>query len=327
MLIDKVNLNYKTFVEEKVDELRLVGVKKEHARCLIDCLLTADSYGVNSHGLSTLSAHIEKIKLNLYNLEPNFSIISKSCAFAVIDGDNAIGPVSATHCMNYAVKEAKKSGIFTVFSRNNNTFGPAFYYPLIAAKKGLIGIAFSNSPAQMAPIGGKEKKLGTNPISIVIPCGDDEPIIFDMATSIVAKSKFKEFKHSGKNLPDGWALDIEGIPTNDPDEGIKGFVLPMAGMKGYGIAMIIDVLSGLLSGSAFLDKVGRFYSSDKNMNVGFNFIAIDPAVIMGKDEYLESISEFVKILRDSKNIEGKKIILPGDDRVEYKREWNILNKK
>ena len=156
----------------------------------------------------------------------------------------------------------------------------------------------------------------------MIPNGN-EPIILDMATSVVAKSKFKEYKEAGKQLPDGWALNANGEPTIDPDEAINGLIMPMAGFKGYGIAMMIDILSGVLSGAAYLNKVGRFYTESKNgMNIGFQFIVIDPKQVLG-EEYDNIIAEYVSLLRNSKRIEGKTIILPGDDRLNHKR--NCLN--
>ena len=302
-----------------INELTENGVPQEQAEIVADCFSTADSYGVTTHGGAILPSHIQRIQRGGYNLSPNFKVIRETAAFAVIDGDNAIGPVSATFCMRYAIEKCRDSGVFTVFSRNNNTFGPAFYYPLLAAREGLIGIACSNSPAQMAPIGGKEKMLGTNPFSIVVPTYGD-PIILDMATSVVAKSKFKEYKLARKELPEGWALDSEGNPTVDPDKAMQGFVLPMAGFKGYGIALMIDILSGLLSGAAYLNKVGRFYMENGScMNVGFQFIVLDPKQILGEG-YDEIIKDFVLQLRNSKSADGCSIILPGDDRLKYKRE-------
>lgn len=296
-----------------ITELMENGVPNDQAKIVADCFVTADCYGVTTHGVSILPSHIQRIKSNGYNLSPDFKIIRETAAFAVIDGDNAMGPVSATFCMRYAIKKCKDSGVFTVFSRNNNTFGPAFYYPLLAAREGLIGIASSNSPAQMAPIGGKEKMLGTNPFSIVVPT-DGDPIILDMATSVVAKSKFKEYKLAGQALPEGWALDKNGNPTTDPDEAMQGLVLPMAGFKGYGIALMIDILAGVLSGAAYLNKVGRFYSeTNDGMNVGFQFIVLDPKQILG-EEYEFVIKDFVMRLRDSQPIDGCSIVLPGDDR-------------
>jgi LDH2 family malate/lactate/ureidoglycolate dehydrogenase len=304
-----------------IKELTQNAVPQDQAEIVADCFSTADSYGVTTHGGAILPSHIQRIQRGGYNLSPTFKVIRETAAFAVIDGDNAMGPVSATFCMRYAIEKCKASGVFTVFSRNNNTFGPAFYYPLLAAREGLIGIACSNSPAQMAPIGGKEKMLGTNPFAIVVPNGD-EPIILDMATSVVAKSKFKEYKLAGQALPEGWALDKNGKPTTDPDEAMQGLVLPMAGFKGYGIAMMIDVLSGVLSGAAYLNKVGRFYMENGScMNVGFQFIVLDPKQILG-DDYEQTIKEFVLLLRNSTPIEGQKIILPGDDRLIYKKRTN-----
>ncbi len=305
--------------EKIVEELQQYGVSKEHASIVADCFITADSYGVTSHGTAILPSHIKRIQNNGYNLNPQIKVIRETSAFAVIDGDNAIGPISATYCIRYAIEKCKSSGVFTVFSKNNNTFGPAFYYPLLAAKEGLIGIACSNSPAQMAPVGGKEKILGTNPFSIVIPNGE-QPIILDMATSVVAKSKFKEYKERGKPLPSGWALDVDGNPTTDPDEAIKGLVLPMAGFKGYGISLMIDVLSGVLSGASYLNKVGRFYSENGEcMNVGFQFIVLDPKQILG-DEYDAVIKDFVSTIRNAEPIEGNTIVLPGDDRLNYYKQ-------
>lgn len=297
------------------------GVPREQAEIVADVMVSADLYGVTSHGTRILDAHLKRIEMGGYNLVPHFEHIRETTSFAVIDGDNAIGFVSADHCMKYAVEKAKTLGMFTVFSRNNNTFGPAFYYPLNAAENGMIAFACCNSPAQMAPYGGKEKLLGTNPFAAAIPVPGHEPIMVDMATSIVAKSKFKEYKEQGKLLLDGWALDVEGRPTNDPDEGMKGFVQPMAGYKGYAIAMLIDIFSGLLSGASFLNRVGRFYSEEGQcMNVGHMFIAIDPKIVFG-DAYADVINEYVRSIRSSANIEGQVVSIPGDRNHEAKRRF------
>lgn len=304
--------------QEIIKTLMEYGVSQTQCEIIADVMVTADSFGVKSHGSKMLDAHIKKLKNGGYNLYPNFKIIRENAAFSVIDGDNSFGFVCADYCMKYAVEKAKTSGMFCVFSKNNNTFGPAFYYPYLVSKEKMIGIVFSNSPAQMAPIGGKEKMLGTNPFAAVIPVPGKEPIIIDMATSIVAKSRFKQYKEAGLKLPNGWALDRDGNPTNDPDEGIRGLVQPMAGFKGYSIALLIDVLSGVLSGASFLNKVNRFYSEDsKGMDVGFCCIAIDPYEVLG-EEYDSRITEFVELLRNSDNIEGMDICIPGDDRHHFK---------
>ena len=170
----------------------------------------------------------------------------------------------------------------------------------------------------MAPIGGKEKLFGTNPFAMVVPVPDSDPIIVDMATSIVAKSKFKEYKNAGKELPNGWALDVNGSPTTDPDEAIQGLIQPMAGFKGYAISMLIDVVSGVLSGSSFLNNVGRFYSED-SMNVGFFISVIDPKQVLG-ESYDKIIKEYVHTVRSSEAVENGTVSIPGDDRNKYKKE-------
>ena len=312
------NSGFEYFKEKANQELINANVPKEQADTIADCLATADLYGVTSHGTMVLPAHIDRVKRGGYNLNPQFRVIRETSAFAVIDGDNAFGPVSAKYCLDYGIEKCKSSGIFTVFSRNNNTFGPAFYYSLKAAEQGYMAFICSNSPAQMAPIGGKEKLFGTNPFAMVVPVPDSDPIIVDMATSIVAKSKFKEYKNAGKELPNGWALDVNGSPTTDPDEAIQGLIQPMAGFKGYAISMLIDIASGVLSGAAYLNKVGRFYSED-SMNVGFFISILDPKQILG--EFYDSIiKEYVHTVRASEAVENGTVSIPGDDRNKYKKE-------
>ncbi len=313
--------NTKLYQEEFQQIVELLcenGVKKDEAETVADCFATADVFGVTTHGISILTSHIDRIKRGGYNLAPDLKIIKETAAFAVIDGDNAFGPVSAKYCLDYGAKRCRETGVFTVFGRNNNTFGPAFYYSLKAAEEGCVAFVTSNSPAQMALFGGNEKMLGTNPFAAVIPVPDGEPIIIDFATSIVAKSKFKEYAQKGLKLPDGWALDVDGRPTNEPEEGIKGFVQPMAGFKGYGLSMLIDIIAGLLSGSTYLNHVGRFYSNDnKSMNVGFCITVMDPKQIFG-NEYDIAIKQYVNELRESGCIDGQEIALPGDDRIQHK---------
>lgn len=304
-------------------DLIAAGLDEKQADTVADCFATADIYGVTSHGCAMIPANVQRIMRGGYNCKPNCKVLRQTASFAVVDGDNAIGPVSAMYCLEIGIQEAKKVGVFNVFSKNNNTFGPAFYYSLKAAEQGCIAFVCSNSPAQMAPIGGKDKMLGTNPISMVVPVPGKDPIIVDMATSVVAKSKFKEYKEQGKPLPDGWALDKDGNPTNDPDMGIQGLVLPMAGYKGYALSMLVDLVSGVLSGAAYLSKVGRFYSQDNSsMNVGFFMSVIDPQIVCG-EAYEKAIAEFAGLIQNSAAAEGSQISLPGADRLRYKAEHTI----
>lgn len=313
---EHVNISYDQLELLIAKNLTQKGLDTVQAKTVAACIATAELYGVTSHGVCVLQAHINKIVSGGYNLEPVFSVIREGGAFAVIDGDNAVGPVSATHCMNYAIERCKDTGIFTVLSRHNNTYGPAFYYPLLAAKSGYIGVTYCNSPAAMAPVNGKDKLLGTNPFSIAIPCKSSEPVILDMATSIVAKSRINQARIACEKIPEGWALDQTGCPTTDPLEAIKGLLLPIEGYKGYGIAMMIDIMAGVLSGAAFLDSVGKFYCDDnKCMNVGYSFTVIDPRQVYG-EEFYDTMDEYIKKIRSSAAIDQNlPLALPGDNRI------------
>ena len=233
------------------EKLKKAGAPKKDAEKVADCYATADLYGVSSHGVAILPTHLKRLEGGGYNLLPTFPIVREGGSFQVVDGENSIGVLSALRCVDLAVKGAVKNGLFAVNSFHNNTLGPAFYYALEMAKKGCIGVVLCNSPAQMTAPNGKSKLLGTNPLSIAIPNGD-RPIVLDMATSAVAKSKIKQMKEKGESIPLGWALDENYQPTQNAEEALKGYVLPMAGFKGYGLAMMIDILAGALSGAGYL---------------------------------------------------------------------------
>lgn len=306
---------------EKVERILLDnGLDKEQSAIIADYMATVDFYGVKSHGVSVLGAHLKKINDGSYNLHPKFVVEKESPSFAVINGDNAIGMVSGNFSVEYAMKKAEECGVFTVFSRNNNTYGSALYYALKAAKRGLICFTASNSPAQMAPFGGIRKMIGTNPFAVSVPAFKEQPLIIDMATSVMAKSKIKEYLEKGEKIPDGVALDRFGNKTDDASEALNGLMLPMAGFKGYGISLMIDILSGLLSGAAFLDGVGRFYGeNDSSMNVGYLFTLISPKSVFGEDFY-KKVDDYIVRIRTSQTKDGEKIILPGDDRINIFKE-------
>lgn len=296
----------------KVKKILLInGVNEKQADVVSDCLVSSDMHGVHTHGVGMLPAYVKKLVGKSFELAGEPIIEKKTGAFAKINANNTIGMYAATKAMELAVEMCKESGTYHVFVRNANTFGPAFYYSDIAAKQGLIGMCFSNSPAAMCALGGKEKILGTNPFSIAIPGVEKGPIILDMATSIVAKSKLNEYRKKGEKIPEGWALDESGNPTTDPLEAIKGSILPMAEHKGYGIAMIIDILAGLLSGAAYLSGVNKFYSDNNEcMNVGQCFVAIDPSVIYG-EEFCKQVDEYIEQVHNS----GDNVRFPGERKL------------
>lgn len=317
----KMNNRYNIENIRKHSESILVnrGFKCEDARVFVDSLISADINGVSTHGIRMLPSYLTKIDNNEFSKE-HPSIIRQTPSFSIIDAHNSIGAISATYATNLAITQSKTNGIHTVFSRNSNTFGPGFYYAEQIANEEMIGLVCCNAPAAMAAYNGLEAMLGTNPFSFAMPTKSYGNVVMDMASSVVAKSRFATAKSKGEKLEPGWAIDKNGNPTIDPNEAIQGFVLPMAGFKGYGIAMLIDVLSGFLSGASFLNKVGKFYSTTGScMNVGHMIMAFNPSVIYDGD-FMTAADNYVETIRKSKVKEGSEIVLPGDDRVKNRKE-------
>lgn len=316
-----MRIEYQKLFNIAKDGFIKIGTPEDVANSTVESLLLAEACGVSSHGVRMLAAHAKKVINKEYNVFANLTKELETPSVARFNCNNQIGMASATQCMQYAIEKAKECGMYTVLANNCNTYSAAFVYPLQAAKNGCIGITFCNSPAQMAPIGGCEKLFGTNPISYSIPTSKCNPIIFDMSTSIVAKSKINQALNKGLKIPEGWALDINGNPTTDPSEAVKGFVLPIAGPKGYGLSMMIDLLSGLLSHAAYLNGVGKFYkpsvsSSNSCMNVGHVFIAIDPVVLYGTNFYNE-VDKYINLIKSSKRIADEIIRVPGDSKHKF----------
>ena len=307
-----MNISFEKLEDECINIFCKIGCSRDVAQKAINALLLAEACGVISHGIRILPAHANKILNGEYCINGNVEKEIETASFARFNCNNQIGMVSATDCMQYAISKASKVGFFTVFANHCNTFSAAFVYALQAAKQGMIGFVMSNSPAQMAPYGGKSKLLGTNPLAYAVPAQNNNPILFDMATSVVAKSKINQAKENGEKIPEGWALDADGNPTTDPNEAVKGLVLPMAGAKGYGLTMMIDLFAGLLSNAQYLDGVGRFYgNSGHSMNVGQCFVAVHPEIVYGKDFY-QKVDEYIDRIHHSEKTGPQEVCVPGD---------------
>ncbi|MBQ7380175.1 MAG: Ldh family oxidoreductase [Clostridia bacterium] len=288
--------------------LEAYSVDRTQAEQLVNTLLMADMRGTHSHGLSVLPAYINRIKQGGFLLSGECRIVHRTDSFCIVDAEGQLGMISAAFCMQLAVAECRRSGIYTVFCRNANTFGAASAYVKMATDQRMIGFCMSNSPSAMPASGGTRKILGTNPFAVGIPAKEQAPIIVDMATSTVAKSRINEIRKSGGTIPEGWAVDASGQPTTDPQAAIDGMVLPMAGHKGYAIALVIDILAGLLSGAAYLDHVNRFYDSQPTcMNTGQCFVAIDPTQIYG-ESFFEAVDDYILELKQS----GQEVRYPGE---------------
>lgn len=310
-----MNRRYNVDYLRKACEKALIsrGMPDKDASMFVDSMLSADMCGVATHGVRMLPAYIRKIDRGDFSFfDP--VIIRQNTSYTILDAQNTIGAVSAVKAAKIAVEQAKTSGIHIVFTRNANTFGAGAFYVEKIANEEQIGLACCNAPAAMPVFNGLEPLLGTNPLAFAVPTKSYGHIVFDMATSVVAKSKFGVAKANGQMLEPGWALDKDGNPTIDPEKAIQGLVLPMAGFKGYGLALMIDIMAGVLSGAGWLNNVGKFYSQDgAYMNVGHMIMTINPALVYDGD-FLVDMDRYVETLRTSRTIKGREIIVPGDRR-------------
>jgi LDH2 family malate/lactate/ureidoglycolate dehydrogenase len=228
--------------------LETLGIKSEHAALVADSLLDAEIRGVESHGLTRLTAYAERIRKGFVTLRPEIKIERKGCILK-IDGNNGLGQIVSMEALRQSMETADQYGCAMAAIHNSNHFGTAGYFTRYAAEKGYIAYIASNAGPTMPPFGGIEPLLGTNPFSVSFPADGYDVFTIDIAMSAVAKGKIRIYEKQGKEIPLGWAMDIEGRDTTDPVAAIAGGLLPMGGHKGYGLAMVVDMLCGILSGA------------------------------------------------------------------------------
>ncbi|GAA5819328.1 MAG: putative malate dehydrogenase [Methanobrevibacter sp. CfCl-M3] len=283
-----------------------LGVNKEDAEIVAEATVDADLKGFTSHGLGRFHNYITGI--NLGNINPNqgITIEKETEAMALVNGNNNFGQVVAYKSMEIAIEKAKNVGIAAVGTKNSNHFGVTGFYSDLAIKNGVVGIVIANTEPAIAPLGGKEPIIGTNPIAVGIP-GDDY-ISVDMATSATARGKLLEASRKKEKISEGLALDSEGKPTTDPDEALKGSILPFGAHKGYSLAFIIEILAGPLVGASYGKQVTGTASCKKNCTKGDLFVAIDPDKFVGISEFRKETGKFVSEIRTSE----PKTVIPGD---------------
>jgi LDH2 family malate/lactate/ureidoglycolate dehydrogenase len=238
------------------------GIPRENAQIVADSLLAANLRGVDTHGITRLPIYVERVQAGLTNGRTQGRVLSESEATAVYDGENGLGQVIGTRAMQLAVAKAETAGIATVSARNSTHYGTAAYYAIMALERDMIGISLTNSPALMVPWGGKRPFFGTNPPAIAVPAGQEPPFIFDMATSVVSRGAIILAAKKGDPIPPTWAVNAAGEPTTDARVAVnEGALLPLGGHKGFGLAMMIEVLAATLAGGPFGPHVGELYNN------------------------------------------------------------------
>jgi len=291
--------------------LHQVGMPETDAALAADTTVDADLRGVHALGATWIPTYVKALRAGWINPHPNICVVTDHGPVATLDGDNGMGQLASIAGMKLAIKKAQQYGIGMVGVRNSNHNGAMSYYTEMAVREDMIGFAATNGGAIMGPEGGISPRLGSNPFSYGFPARDELPVIFDMACCIVAWSEFALYKARGEKIPLGWALDKDGQPTDDPQKAMEGLVLPVGGHKGYGLALGVDLLCGVLSGAAFNGDTVISWPSPNNL--GHSFVAIDPACFMPLDEFKSRIDEEIRKMHDSARARGvARIWVPGE---------------
>ena len=292
-----------------------LGVKEEFAKLAADVVVQSDITGVGTHGLARLPMYVRRLLQKTVNPTPNIIQINDSENLISLDGDNGPGNVVGPIAINKCIETAKKHGFAVVSIRNSNHYGVGNYYAWKFAEADLIGVTMTNSTPNVAPTGGRIPMLGTNPLTVGIPAGKCYPIVLDMATSVVAFGKIQKAADACEKIPFGWAVDSEGKPTEDANEALQGSLLPIGGYKGYGLAMVIDVLSAVVSQSAYGLDIGDKFDPNctDQEKVGHFMLAIDVSKILDLNIFKKAMDEYINTMKNSEKAVGvDTIYVPGE---------------
>ena len=290
-----------------------LGMGNKESDDVVRILVLADLFGLSTHGLSRIESYGDRLKIGGINARPNIRIECLAPAMIGVDGDNGVGPLVGMRTLDVAIEAAAEFGIAIAFARGSNHFGPISPYSLIAAEKGFASIIGSNATTTIAPWGGSDARLGNSPLGFGVPNPGGAPFLLDMAMSVVARAKIRNAFKRGEKIPDTWGTDIKGNPTSDPKAALDGFLLPIGGHKGYGLALMVDLFAGLLSNAGYLTHIQSWQDAPgEPQNLGHFFILIDTKRL-GSSEWLSArMIDFANILTDSPPADSSRpVIVPG----------------
>jgi LDH2 family malate/lactate/ureidoglycolate dehydrogenase len=306
--------------EMTVQIVRGLGASDEEAALLAESLVRADMRGTDTHGVAYLKMLADRVDTQMIQLPTPLKVIKEDAATGLIDGGDGLGQVAAHRAMTMAIEKAQRYGVGCCLVRNTNNIGFLGFYTMMAVEKGMVGIIMTNAAPAVSPWGGAEAFFGTNPLSVAVPGDSKEAtIVLDMSSSLVARGKIRRAHKLKESIPLGWAFDETGSPTTDPAAALKGTLAPMGGPKGYGLALMVDVLAGMLSGSKYGTGVKTFHQPEGPTGVGVCCLAIDVERFMPVAAFRGLIRSYAESIRGSKKANGvSRIYLPGE--IESEKE-------
>jgi LDH2 family malate/lactate/ureidoglycolate dehydrogenase len=281
------------------------GVPAADAAIVAGCLVSADLRGVDTHGLCRLPIYLDRLRRGLINPRPKLTPKRVTPVAAALDGENGFGFVVGTRAMAEAISMAREFGVGIVAARRSTHFGMAASYVLQALDAGMIALVFSNASPAMPPWGARNALLGTSPFAAGAPAGREPAFLLDMSPAVAARGKIRRAERRGEKIPPGYALDAQGRPTTDPKAALGGVVQPIGGYKGSGLAMLMDIFGGVISGAGFGGGVGDQYKAmDRPQDVGHFFLAMKPDLFVTDGDYRARMDTLIERVRNSPTAEG-----------------------
>ena len=296
------------------------GMSTKDAGLLADSLVDADLKGVHSHGVLRVPEYIKKLTHDGVNPQGRPKIAQDSGACIVVDGDNSMGQIGVHFAMEQIIHRAQTTGIAAAAIRGSNHCGALAYFAAQALQHDMIGVVTTNALPTMAPWGGTERLLGINPLAIAIPAGNEFPIVYDAAFSGSSHGKIRVYHQKGLTLPEGWALDRDGVPTTDPSVAIDGLLAPIGGFKGTGLAMIMGILSSMLSGASYGTELGNMEDGPTPGQDGHFVSVIRVGAFEDVRRFKTRVDRAIQQIHECQ-------LAPGFDRIYAPGEKELLNRE
>ena len=304
-----------------------IGVPGDEAEIVADLLVRADLRGVETHGVTRLPIYIQRLQKGYVRKQCKITVVKEKGPTAFLEAHGSMGHIAAYRGMEKAIQKAEEHGMGWVSVKDSGHFGVAGLFPMLALKKDFIGYIVSNSAPMMFPWGGRERVIGNNPLAYAFPASQYQPVVLDFSLSVVSSGKLILSRKKGEKIPLGWAFDKNGLPTEDPYEGYEGggSLAPVGGHKGYGLVLVHEMLTAVLTGGKWTRVIKSLYEEDKSGIQGtcHSFMVLDPDCFIGREAFKKSMDAYIKSIKESARAAGaEEILVPGEP--EYRTEMRLL---
>jgi LDH2 family malate/lactate/ureidoglycolate dehydrogenase len=306
--------------------LQHLEIPEEDAAVVARSLVEADLRGIHSHGVLRLGRYVKELRHQVTNPHPRIGILAEGPAYARVDGDGGLGPLVGSFAMRICIAKAQVSGSAVVTACRSRHFGAAGFYSLMALERDLIGIAMTVASPRLAPTGGTQPLFGNNPIAMAVPGDQSFPLLVDFAVGRTGAGRLELAAASGESIPEGLARDLEGNPTTDPKVALQGGIIPIGEHKGYGLALLIEVLAGLLAGAPYFGiERAQVEEHMHARGIGHFFMAIDPGRFMPLDQFKTAVAGMIERIKTSPRATGVGEILVHGELEDRRYRERLLN--